>query len=113
MPLRETVGIDPDAILRWLGDLGIEHTAPLTFDRIGLGQSNLTYLVQDGDGRRWVLRRPPLGHLLASAHDVAREARILSALESTDVPTPTVFGLTDDPDADAPDSADEPSPHPT
>lgn len=97
MPLRETVGIDPDAILRWLGELGIEHTAPLTFDRIGLGQSNLTYLVQDGDGRRWVLRRPPLGHLLASAHDVAREARILSALESTDVPTPTVFGLTDDP----------------
>lgn len=97
MPLRETVGIDPDAILRWLGELGIEHTALLTFDRIGLGQSNLTYLVQDGDGRRWVLRRPPLGHLLASAHDVAREARILSALESTDVPTPTVFGLTDDP----------------
>ncbi|AOW94831.1 aminoglycoside phosphotransferase [Rhodococcus sp. WMMA185] len=70
----------------------------MTFDRIGLGQSNLTYLVQDQGGRRWVLRRPPFGHLLASAHDVAREARILSALEGTGVPTPRVFGLTDDPE---------------
>jgi aminoglycoside phosphotransferase (APT) family kinase protein len=43
-----------------------------------------------------VLRRPPLGDLLASAHDVAREARILSALEDTPVPTPRVYGLSRD-----------------
>jgi phosphotransferase family enzyme/acyl-CoA dehydrogenase-like protein len=65
--------------------------------RLGPGQSNLTYLVQDQDGRRWVLRRPPLGRLLASAHDVAREAGILAALEGTAVPTPRVLGLTADP----------------
>ncbi|MBC2638936.1 MULTISPECIES: phosphotransferase family protein [unclassified Rhodococcus (in: high G+C Gram-positive bacteria)] len=94
----DVVGIDTGAVSRWFGTLGIECAEPLTFDRIGLGQSNLTYLVQDRAGRRWVLRRPPLGHLLASAHDVAREARILSALEDTPVPTPRVFGLTDDPD---------------
>ncbi|HEU0192004.1 MAG TPA: phosphotransferase family protein [Mycobacterium sp.] len=80
----------------WLQELGIPFTGPLTFERIGIGQSNLTYLVRDGDDGRWVLRRPPLGHLLASAHDVAREARILSALQDTDVPVPRVYGLTHD-----------------
>jgi len=90
------VGIDPDAVADWIEQLGITFAAPLSFERIGLGQSNLTYLVRDAEGRKWVLRRPPLGELLASAHDVAREARILSALEDTPVPTPRVYGLTRD-----------------
>ena len=60
---------------------------------MGHGHSNLTFLVTDADDRRWVVRRPPLGELLESAHDVAREHRILSALEATDAPTPRVFGL--------------------
>jgi aminoglycoside phosphotransferase (APT) family kinase protein len=93
----DIVGIDAGAVNRWFKTLGVDFAGPLTFHRIGLGQSNLTYLVRDRDGRRWVLRRPPLGHLLASAHDVAREARILTALEGTAVPTPRVLGLTDDP----------------
>ncbi|MEV0948271.1 phosphotransferase family protein [Rhodococcus sp. NPDC049939] len=97
MSSLDIVGLDTDAVSRWIGTLGVDYTGTLTFDRIGLGQSNLTYLVQDQAGNRWVLRRPPLGHLLASAHDVAREARVLSALEDTAVPTPRVFGLTDDP----------------
>ncbi|WP_016882431.1 MULTISPECIES: phosphotransferase family protein [unclassified Rhodococcus (in: high G+C Gram-positive bacteria)] len=91
------VGIDTAAVARWLHTTGVDYTGTLTFDRIGLGQSNLTYLVRDRVGGRWVLRRPPLGHLLASAHDVAREARILSALQDTAVPTPRVFGFTEDP----------------
>ena len=74
------VGLDTEAVTGWIAGLGIDFSGPLSFDRIGLGQSNLTYLVRDQDGNRWVLRRPPLGHLLASAHDVAREARILSCL---------------------------------
>ncbi|MBV9351508.1 MAG: phosphotransferase family protein [Mycobacterium sp.] len=90
------IGIDPAAIADWIERLGITFTGPLHFERIGLGQSNLTYLVRDAEGRKWVLRRPPLGTLLASAHDVAREARILSALENTAVPTPVVYGLTRD-----------------
>ncbi|MFJ2665365.1 phosphotransferase family protein [Nocardia fluminea] len=93
----EVVGVDPVAVGRWFTTIGLEHTAPLRFDRIGLGQSNLTYLVRDDADRRWVLRRPPLGHLLASAHDVVREARIMAALESTEVPVPRVLGVVDDP----------------
>ena len=65
---------------------------------MGNGKSNLTYLVEDGGGARWILRRrPPVGPRLATAHDVAREHRILRALEPTAVPTPAVLGFTDDP----------------
>jgi len=94
--MPEVLGLDPAAVTRWIEGLGLQAAAPLSFERIGLGQSNLTFLVSDVDGRRWVLRRPPLGHLLASAHDVAREARILMALEDTAVPTPAIYGLSQD-----------------
>lgn len=97
MTQQEVVGVDPDAVSRWLTKLGIEFEAPLQFRRIGLGQSNLTYRVEDTAGRAWVLRRPPLGHLLASAHDVLREARIIAALWETDVPVPQILGTTEDP----------------
>jgi aminoglycoside phosphotransferase (APT) family kinase protein len=97
----EAIGIEPSLIAGWFEQLGLTFNGPLRFERIGLGQSNLTYLVRDAADGQWVLRRPPLGTLLASAHDVAREARILSALEGTAVPTPRVYGLTRD-DADVP-----------
>src|ERR1700752_2911961 len=97
MPDPSVVGIDPEAVTRWFDQLGVGFTAPLRFERIGLGQSNLTYLVGDADDRRWVLRRPPLGQLLASAHDVAREARIMAALAPTDVPVPQILGVAQDP----------------
>jgi aminoglycoside phosphotransferase (APT) family kinase protein len=92
-------GIDVPATARWMRSLGIELTGPLRLERIGLGQSNLTYLVSDEAGGRWVLRCRPSGSLLASAHDIGREARILSSLEPTDVPTPRVLGVTGEPDA--------------
>lgn len=92
-----TEGLDPEAMSAWLEGLGIGLEPPLTFARVGLGQSNLTYLVTDAKGERLVLRRPPLGELLASAHDVAREYRILSALQGGDVPLPVVHGLCEDP----------------
>lgn len=89
-------GIDAAAVSDWLVGLDAGLTAPITFARIGAGQSNLTYAATDAAGRRVVLRRPPLGHLLASAHDVAREYRILTALQDTDVPVVRVLGLCED-----------------
>jgi aminoglycoside phosphotransferase (APT) family kinase protein len=94
---QQVVGVESDAVSRWLTELDIAFQAPLQFQRIGLGQSNLTYRVADAAGRAWVLRRPPLGQLLASAHDVIREARILAALTDTDVPAPRILGTTTDP----------------
>ncbi|ASW54227.1 phosphotransferase family protein [Plantactinospora sp. KBS50] len=61
------------------------------------GRSNLTYLVTAGD-REFVLRRPPLGHVLATAHDMAREYRVISALAATDVPVPEALLHCPDPD---------------
>lgn len=92
-----TTGVDFSAVSEWIGGLGIGAVAPLTFDRVGNGQSNLTYAVTDAGGSRWVLRRPPLGTLLASAHDVAREYRILAALQNTTVPVPKMIAMCEDP----------------
>ena len=54
------------------------------------GKSNLTYRVAS-DAGEVVLRRPPLGHILPTAHDMAREHRVLTALEGTAVPVPRVL----------------------
>ena len=89
-------GIDTTAMTAWLSER-VDVEPPLTYERVGLGQSNLTYLVTDARGLRIVLRRPPMGQLLASAHDVAREYRILAALQGSDVPLPVVHGLCEDP----------------
>lgn len=60
------------------------------------GKSNLTYLVTDG-AREWIVRRPPLGPVLATAHDMTREHRVISALAGSAVPVPRTYGLcTDD-----------------
>lgn len=97
------VGLNEEAVTAWIAGLGVGAVAPLTYERIGNGQSNLTYSVSDSGGGRWVLRRPPLGHILSSAHDVVREHRILSALQGTAVPVPKILGLTENPDiTDAP-----------
>ena len=63
---------------------------------IGGGRSNLTFHVTGADGRRLVLRRPPLGHVLATAHDMAREHRIIAAVGTTPVPVPPALGLCTD-----------------
>ncbi|KND40011.1 phosphotransferase family protein [Streptomyces acidiscabies] len=71
-------------------------TGPLSGQLIEGGRSNLTYTVSDG-GRRWVVRRPPLGHVLATAHDMRREHRVIDALHrETDVPVPGPLLLCED-----------------
>ncbi len=68
---------------------------PLSGRLIEGGRSNLTYAVSDGTAR-WVVRRPPLGHVLATAHDMRREHRVISALHPTDVPVPRPVLLCED-----------------
>ena len=88
-------GIDGEAVTAWLQErAGVEP--PLTFETIAGGRSNLTYTVTDSAGTRWVLRRPPLHSVLESAHDVAREARIMQALADSAVPVPVVVGSEED-----------------
>ncbi|MEV8535065.1 phosphotransferase family protein [Streptomyces sp. NPDC051211] len=68
---------------------------PLTGRLIEGGRSNLTYAVTDGSSR-WVVRRPPLGHVLATAHDMRREHRVIEALHGTAVPVPEPLLLCED-----------------
>ena len=94
--MAEVVGIDVEAVTRWFTGHIAGVTPPLDFLLIAGGRSNLTFKVVDAAGSAWVLRRPPTGHVLATAHDMAREHRVISALAPTAVPVPTPFGLCTD-----------------
>ncbi|MCP9972979.1 phosphotransferase family protein [Streptomyces somaliensis] len=91
-------GLDLRRFVSWFdGEHPGGRSADLTASVVAGGRSNLTYVVTDGT-RRWVVRRPPLGHVLATAHDMAREYRVISALRATDVPVPATYGLCEDAD---------------
>jgi len=90
------VAIDASRVTAWL----CEHVGglrpPLRYLLVAGGRSNLTYRVEDAEGRAIVLRRPPVSHVLPTAHDMAREYRIIRALASTEVPVPRALGLCED-----------------
>jgi aminoglycoside phosphotransferase (APT) family kinase protein len=86
--MTELVGLDLAAVQEFLGASRPDFlTGPLRGELISGGRSNLTYVLTDGR-RRWVLRRPPLGHVQATAHDMSREYRMIAALDPTEVPVP-------------------------
>ena len=89
-------GIDEVKVEAWLNTHidGVE--GPYSYSLIAGGRSNLTFLVADAHGTQLVLRRPPLGHVLATAHDMAREHRIISAVGKTGVPVPKTLGVCTD-----------------
>jgi len=89
-------GIDVANVTDWFRDHVDGVEPPLAFDLIAGGRSNLTFRVTDAGSGDWVLRRPPLGHVLATAHDMSREHRIISALAPTDVPVAPAVGFCDD-----------------
>ena len=70
---------------------------PLVGRVVAGGKSNLTYEVGDGTSTV-IVRRPPLGHVLATAHDMVREHRVITALRDTAVPVPTTYAVCEDPD---------------
>ena len=90
--------VEPVRLGRWLDERDLLPGVGVPVVRtLGEGHSNLTFLVERG-GAELVLRRPPRGPLLPTAHDVVREARVLELLRATDdaVPVPAVAGLCDD-----------------
>ena len=85
-------GLDLAALQAFLGSAG-----QLSGRMFAGGRSNLTYAITDGE-QRWVLRRPPLGHVLPTAHDMVREHRVLEALAKAGFPAPRPILLCTDPD---------------
>jgi aminoglycoside phosphotransferase (APT) family kinase protein len=89
-------GIDAAPVSAWLADNVDRVQPPFTFELIAGGHSNLTYKVTGAGGEAVVLRRPPLGHVLATAHDMAREHKIISGVGQTGVPVPEALGVCED-----------------
>jgi aminoglycoside phosphotransferase (APT) family kinase protein len=86
-------GLDLARLADWLDEArpGLRQ-GPLAAELIPGGRSNLTYRLTDGQ-QRWALRRPPLGHVLPTAHDMAREYTVISALHGSSVPVPRPIEL--------------------
>ncbi len=94
---RSVVGIDDALVTDWMvKELGA--SAPIAFSLIAAGRSNLTYRLVDAAGNEFILRRPPVSHVLPTAHDMVREYTILSALYPMGVPVPKTLGLCVDKD---------------
>ncbi|HZU72392.1 MAG TPA: phosphotransferase family protein [Acidimicrobiales bacterium] len=89
-------GIHADRVSAWMLENIEGAVAPFEFEFISGGRSNLTFKVTAADGRAMVLRRPPISHVLATAHDMGREHKIISALAGTPVPVPRAVGFCQD-----------------
>ena len=90
--MESVVGVDQGNVTAWM----VEHlgaVAPLSFELIAAGRSNLTYRVSDATGRDYALRRPPTSHVLPTAHDMVREHTIISALHPLGIPVARPLGL--------------------
>ena len=90
-------GIDVTKVSAWFVDNIPGAKPPFSFRLVAGGRSNLTFEVTDAGTGHWVLRRPPTGQVLPTAHDMAREFRLISALRPAGVPVPTVLGLCKEP----------------
>ena len=94
---EETPGLPREPFTRWAQTAVPQVGADWRAEVISGGLSNITYRLHS-DAETVIVRRPPLGRLLPSAHDMTREHRVLSALQDTDVPVPRVLALCDDPE---------------
>jgi aminoglycoside phosphotransferase (APT) family kinase protein len=89
-------GVDATRVVPWLEENVKGFEGPAEFTLIAGGHSNLTYGVTDANKTKYVLRRPPLGHVLESAHDMGREHKIIAALGPTKVPVPPALAYCSD-----------------
>ena len=89
-------GIDEAGVASWFAAQIADAVPPFRYELIAGGHSNLTFRVQDDNGNVYVLRRPPLGQVLATAHDMEREHRVVSAVGQTAVPVPATLGVCED-----------------
>lgn len=95
--MQQAIDFDVAALGAWLERHLPGLRLPLAVSRFSGGQSNPTYLVTDARGQRYVLRKKPAGQLLASAHAVEREYRVMKALEGSEVPVARMLCLCEDP----------------
>ena len=86
--------VDAQRLTQWAAS-ALPGDGPVEAERLAEGHSNLTFILRR-DGREMIMRRPPLGPLLPTAHDVIREFRVLSLLRGTGVRVPAVLAACED-----------------
>ncbi|MEZ0366085.1 phosphotransferase family protein [Mycobacterium sp. pUA109] len=92
-PSPRLMSTRPRALASWLIGNGERVCTPVVIGRVGAGQSNVTSIVADGEGRQWVLREPLPGDEAANARAVAREAGTIAALANSGIPVPRIIGI--------------------
>lgn len=96
MPELPSAALDLPSLTTWFSDnVDGANATLLKAELVAGGRSNLTFIIRQGN-LEWVLRRPPLGHVLPSAHDMVREYTVLKALQETPVPVPVVHAICTD-----------------
>ena len=96
VPVLAAHRFDEAALGRFMARHVEGYRPPLEVRQFQGGMSNPTFLLADGAGRRYVLRKKPPGKLLPSAHAVDREYKVISALNKTDVPVARAYALCED-----------------
>jgi aminoglycoside phosphotransferase (APT) family kinase protein len=91
-------GYRVEPVEAWIAANVENLSPPFKWTRLQGGHSNLTYRLDDSEGRSAVIRRPPQGELLPKAHDMSREWALISALGPTEVPVPAALGFCEDPE---------------
>lgn len=94
----DPAGLALEPLSIWLGSNVPDFDASGSPEAVLLagGRSNVTYRVKDAAGRLWAIRRPPLGHIMPSAHDLAREFTVLQSLHRAGFPVPRQWALCED-----------------
>jgi len=92
------IGLQPEGynvaeVEKWVESHVDQLSPPFRWVRLEGDHSNLTYRIEDKNGQKAVIRRPPLGQLLPKAHDMGREWAIISALGKTSVPVAPALGF--------------------
>jgi len=96
--ISDPPGLRLTSLADWMQSniVGFNASGTLQATLLAGGRSNISYKLTDASGSSWVLRRPPLGHIMPSAHDMGREFRVLSGLNSVSFPTPATRGYCED-----------------
>ncbi len=98
MTSADLPGLQLTSVQTWLAaqDVGLDTARPLQAELFTGGRSNVTYRLTDAHDHSVVLRRPPLGNVMPTAHDMAREFRVLTGLSQAGFPAPTALALCED-----------------
>ena len=98
--MTDPAGLRLEPLREWFSKnvVRFDDSEPLTAELLAGGRSNVSYKLTGANGQHYVLRRPPLGNIMPSAHDMKREYRVLSGLNRVHFPTPTALGICEDAD---------------